>query len=119
MSTEDLERALRRDRMLEPTGEFTARVMRAVKAEADAREGLAFPWRRLVAGLAACAAIAAAGAIAIEVLGGGRPHPIDVEAIAGALERSGLLPALVWVSVALAGSYFVAWGSMRLAGARR
>ncbi len=119
MSTDDLERALRGDRRLAPSASFTARVMRAVEAEATAHVGLAFPWRRLLAGLTASVAITAAGVIAIEIRGGGGPPPIDFRAMVGELGQSGLLPALVGVPIALAGCYFVTWGSMRLAGFRR
>ncbi len=119
MSTDELGEVLRGERRLTPSADFASRVMRAIEAEATAREGLAFPWRRLVVGLVACAATAVAGAIAIEVRGEGGPPSIDLEATIGDLQRSGMFPALVWMSVALAGCYFVTWVSMRLAGSRR
>jgi hypothetical protein len=76
--------------------------MRAVRLRVDEHEALAFPWRRLVPGLALCAAIIAVG------LGAGSP-PVRAE---------GLLAA-TWIPSVLAGSYALVWWSLRLAGFRR
>ena len=50
---DDLDRLLAREDAREPSGGFSARVMGAVRREAATPPPLRFPWRRLVAGLAA------------------------------------------------------------------
>jgi hypothetical protein len=56
-----IERVLRQDETLEPSGGFSLRVMAAVRQEAALPPPIAFPWRRLLAGISACAALTATG----------------------------------------------------------
>src|SRR5262245_10682427 len=50
-----IDRELLADHDTGPSPEFAARVMSAVRREAARPPQLAFPWRRLVLGIAACA----------------------------------------------------------------
>ncbi len=56
-----IERVLRQDEPVEPSSTFSLRVMAAVRQEAALPPPIAFPWRRLLAGLAACALLTSAG----------------------------------------------------------
>jgi len=119
MNPKDIERALRGEPELTPSIDFAARVMRGVWREAETRQAIPFPWKRLLLGLAACAALTSAGGSVLWLRGEALPPVMDSQAIAAAAERSGLLPALTWVPTVLAISYGLAWGSLRLSRLRR
>jgi hypothetical protein len=105
MKQEEIERALRTEKTVTPSPDFAHRVMRAVRAEADANRGLEFPWRWLAAGLAACAALIAAG-----VMTGARGVELDALSLSPAAIQATML-----VPVSLAVSFLLVWWSRRLA----
>lgn len=117
MRPDEIDRALREDRTLTPSPGFSGTVMRAVRQQAETREGLEFPWLRLAAGLATCAGLTVCGVVIM--LAGSGPPPVDTAALISTLERSALAPAMAWASTALVGSYLLGWWSLRLAGHRR
>jgi hypothetical protein len=84
MNPEDIERALRGEPELAPSTDFTARVMRGVWREAETRQAIPFPWKRLLSGLAACAALTLAGVTALWLRGEALPPIVDSQAIAAA-----------------------------------
>jgi hypothetical protein len=112
MNANEIDRALREDRAITPSPDFAARVMVAVRRQAVEHEGLAFPWRRLLPGLAACTAIAVAGMI------WGAPPAIP-EAVTRVMENAAVVHAATWVPMSLLGSWMLVWTSLRLAGHRR
>ena len=57
MKHDQLDDLLSREDSLEPSSGFAARVMASVTAQAAAPPPLAYPWRRLVPGLAALALV--------------------------------------------------------------
>jgi hypothetical protein len=105
MKTEDIDQSLRMEARIEPSPAFAARVMVAVREAAEDRAALGFPWKRLLPGLVAAAAIAVAGLWWIE--------PIDLQGLTPLVETSALSQAMVWIPSALAGSFALVWWSMR------
>lgn len=102
MKPTEIENAMRAQKTIAPSADFTDRVMRAVRAEADAHSGLEFPWRWLVAGLAACIAL-----IVVGVLTGARG--LDLGAAS-----TGAMQAVVLAPLSAAGSLALVWWSRRL-----
>jgi hypothetical protein len=62
MTTDDLQRILSSEELIEPSSGFASSVMDAVHRETTQSPPLPFPWIRFAAGLIACGASAAAGA---------------------------------------------------------
>jgi hypothetical protein len=58
---DELDRILASDEAIQPSSGFAREVMDAVRSEADEPPPLPFPWLRLAAGLAVCAALAGLG----------------------------------------------------------
>ena len=108
MSSDDIDRLLREDRNIEPSPYFAGNVMRAVRRSVDDRAAIAFPWKRLVPGLAVCVAAIVAGAI------GGAPG-IPPEVASRAAENLARFQVVTWVPAAIAGTYLLVWWSMRVA----
>lgn len=116
MKLDEIERALREDRAITPSSDFSQRVMRAVRSQAEEREGIGFPWLRLASGLATCAGLTVVGLVIMPA--GSGPPSIDAETLISTVERSAWAPAVAWTSTALLGSYLLTWGSLRLTGVK-
>jgi hypothetical protein len=111
-----IEQILRREEPLDPSPGFSLRVMAALRQEAALPPPIAFPWRPLLTGLAACALLTAAGGAALLRSAahfplpalpapGLRLPPLDPSfLLAGGL---GLLGPLGWAAAALAGTYLL------------
>jgi hypothetical protein len=112
MNANEIDRALREDRVIEPSPDFAVRVMAAVRRQASEHEALAFPWRHLLPGLVACAAVAAAGVI------WGTPPAIP-EVMMRVLEDAAVVRFATWIPMSLLGTWMLVWSSLRLAGHRR
>ena len=63
MSHDEIERALRDDETVTPSSDFSARVMRAVRQEAEDLGAIRFPWSRALPGLILCVLALAAGLV--------------------------------------------------------
>jgi hypothetical protein len=108
-----IERALRQEERIEPSSDFSLQVMAAVRQEAALPPPIAFPWRRALPGIAACAVLIAAGGVMLlrsaAQLRLAPPPPAWFHL--PALEPSALLTseagALVLTVAALAGSYLL------------
>jgi hypothetical protein len=59
----EIDRILSSEAQGGPSGEFTDRVMRAVRREARAPAPIRFPWRRLAAAVVACGALGFAACV--------------------------------------------------------
>ncbi len=117
MNGDPVDRALLGERRIEPSADFAARVMLAVRAEADRGGGIEFPWSRLAPGLAACAVLTVLGVVAVSLRG--TPAPDLAGTMTSPLESAGLAAASAWVSTILSGTYALVWGARRVAGSRR
>ena len=117
MKADLVDRALLEERRIEPSADFAARVMLAVRLQADQRSALAFPWSRLVPGLAACAVLTVLGVVALWLRGS--PSPDLVGTMNLDVRSAGLAAASAWISMVLSGVYALVWGAKRLAGTRR
>ena len=93
---------------IHPSADFSWRVMRAVRHEADHQAAIPFPWRRLAASLVVSAGLTLAAVLL------GDPLPAPAPATAGSLEP--LAAPLAWLTAALVASLGVGWWSLRLAG---
>jgi hypothetical protein len=112
MNTNEIDRALRQDEMIEPSPIFASRVMGAVRRQVSDQEALAFPWSRLLPGLGACAAVTVAAFL--------YTPPLAIPAaVTEALRDPVLLQAATWVPTLLIGTWLLVWGSLRLSGYRR
>jgi len=112
MNANEIDRALREDHVITPSPDFAARVMVAVRRQAGEREALAFPWRRLFPGLAACTVAAVVGVI------WGTPSEIP-SAVTRIMQDTAAIQAFTWIPMSLLGSWMLVWTSLRLAGHRR
>jgi len=112
MNANEIDRALRGDRTIAPSPEFASRVMGAVRRQVGEREALPFPWRRLVPGLLASAAVTIAALLFL-------PPPTIPESVASLLRDQAVAQSLTWVPVGIVGTWALIWSSMRLAGYRR
>jgi hypothetical protein len=112
VKSNEIERALRDDPGMQPSLEFASRVMCAVRRQAGEQEALAFPWARLLTGLAA-AALVTVVALALA------PPPQLPDSTVRALNDPRLVQASIWVPTSLVGLWMLVRGSLRLAGYRR
>ena len=120
MSHDEIDRALREDEMIEPSSDFTARVMRAVHKEVEDLGAIRFPWSRTVPGLVVCVVGLIAGAfVAPPAADPGWFDPRVVEsAITKALEV--VPPQIIVAALApLLGSWIVVRLTMRFCGCQR
>jgi hypothetical protein len=107
----EIERILRVEEVVEPSAGFARQVMVAVHREASTPAPLAFPWRRLLAGIAGCGALIGAGAIAISRTGAEAllpTLPVPGPALAAAASGFG------WTLAALAGTWLLTWFARHL-----
>ena len=101
MIATEIDRILQEEPPIEASSRLSVRVMQSVRQEVSDREAIQFPWRWLVPGLVASAAIVL-GAIVV-----GSPEVPARPATA----VSAFVPA---ISLAVAGSLVLAWWSARL-----
>ena len=106
-SIESILRAMDPD--LLPSPGFTRRVMESVRREAARPAPIPFPWRRLLAGVAASGALIAAGGAALS----GSVAEVRLSALAASRVAT-MAGALGWALAALGGSYLVTWLARRL-----
>ncbi len=108
MTDDPIDRAMTSETPIEPSPDFTARVMRAVRREAEKNEGLPFPWR--LAAVPAAVATAALVVAAWSSPGG----PAAAEAATRSV--TSLLRSPVALSFGLVGAALTAaWATARLA----
>jgi hypothetical protein len=112
MSVNEIERALRDEPQIEPSSDFCARVMVAVRQETHEREALAFPWSRLIPGLVACAVVVVAALFT-------GPAPSAPESLVTVLDDPVAAQVLNILTSSLVGTWMLVWISMRFAGANR
>lgn len=102
---DETDRILSEDEAIQPSLGFSARVMRAVRDEAEQTKPLAFPWRRLLPGLCVCAVLILAAAV------GWVPEP------ASSLSDPALptlaIEGVSWVAATLLGSGWLVWWVLR------
>jgi hypothetical protein len=101
--TDDLDRILASDDSLEPSSGFGSGVMDAVRRQAAEPPPIPFPWARFALGLAACVALAAAGA---DLLARAEPVLSAVAATLAPLTTAG--PELAYSAIAVIGSLALA-----------
>jgi hypothetical protein len=107
----EIERALSDDPGVRPSPEFAARVMCAVRRQAGETEALAFPWARLLTGLAAAAAATAVALIFAP--------PLELSgSTVRALNDPRTVQAATWLPASLVGAWLLVRASLRLAGYR-
>lgn len=111
MRPRDIDRALREERIIEPSSDFSSRVMASVRQASAEGRALPFPWRRLAGGLAAAAAAAIAVLIAERL---GLEAPVAAAEVAVEAARR-LAPAGAWLSATLATTYALISWSLHLA----
>jgi len=112
MEHDDLDRALSRGEDIVPSSGFVATVMGAVRSEAAAPPQIPFPWKRALAGLAACTLALVSFLIAALMQTGGQAGS---SVLAAALESARAAGA-GWIALALLVSLVSVTLSMRLAG---
>jgi hypothetical protein len=112
MNPNEIDRALREDRGIAPSPAFAARVMGAVRRQADDREAIAFPWLRMLPGLVASLVIVVATVILA-------PPPEIPRSVVQVLENPAFVQAATWVPMGLLGTWLATWLSVRLAGYSR
>jgi hypothetical protein len=112
MNANQIEDALRGDPKIRPSAEFASRVMGAVRREAQGRQGIEFPWRRMLPGMVACCLLTVVALVLIE------PQPLS-EATAMKLRDPKLMQAVTWVPTYVLGTWVMIWTALRVAGFRR
>jgi len=116
----DIEHILSSDPIIEPSAEFTSRVMGQVRQEATAPQPIEFPWRRFLPGVITCAALILIvfGLMVANFDPAAVPlEPAPRAAPAFDVAMLGQAPAIA--ALALVGSLLVAWLAMRLAALPR
>ena len=100
-----IEQALMDDPAIEPSRQFTYRVMRSVREEVSLREAIAFPWRTLGVGVGLSVAVGLVWVV----------WPIPAATTVSLTDTlSGVVLAVQWGTVTLAGTLAVTWWSSRL-----
>jgi hypothetical protein len=112
MSDNEIDRALGNDPPIEPSSDFSARVMVAVRQQVREREALAFPWSRLIPGLVACTVLVVVGLIV-------DPTPSVPASLLSILEEQVMVHTLTWITASLVGTWALVWMSLRFAGRGR
>lgn len=108
----EIERILRAEELVEPSPWFSRRVMESVRREATAAPApIEFPWRRWLAGIAACGALIAAGAAALSSSAG---EPRLPALALGDPALAAVASGLGWTLAALAGTYLLTWLARQL-----
>ena len=107
MTHDPIDQTLGNEPEITPSADFSWRVMRSVRREADQEAALPFPWKRLAASLAVSAALTLAAMLLADP-----PAPVST----GPPEQ--MVSALVWLTTALVAALGVAWWSLRLAARR-
>ena len=115
MKPDDLDRVLSESREIRPSESFTGSVMTAVRREAEAPPPLAFPWKRALPGLAACATLTAVGVVMVLIAGPSEPAAAEWIGAGLAALRSA---EVQWIAGSLLLSLLSFRGSMRLVGYR-
>ena len=105
MPDDEIESALAGPAAFEPGPHFVERVMDALRRAEDEPAPLAFPWRRLAAGIGAMLACGPGAALAAGAAG-----PAAAEAARGGLGTAGIV---LWTLFALAVCWLVGVASQR------
>lgn len=116
MKPDEIDRILRADETIVPSGDFPARVMRAVRREAGELEAIEFPWLRLLPGLAGCFLVLIVGSIVA------RPPEVEPAEVVAALAAAAEKIPLELIATAMApflASWLLVRFSLRLAGYER
>jgi hypothetical protein len=113
MAHDELDRWLADGEEIVPSSGFAASVMDAVRVDAEAREALPFPWRRMLPGAAAL--VAAMLATVVSAVAFGASSASDV-VVRPALQWAPLLarPDLGWIVVAVVVTAVLPFASLRL-----
>jgi hypothetical protein len=114
MEHDDLDRVLSGEEDIVPSSGFVASVMDAVRREAEAPPQIPFPWKRALAGLAACTLALVSFVIVALMQTGGQA---ESSVLAAALESARAAGA-GWIALALLLSLVSVRLSMRLTGGR-
>jgi hypothetical protein len=121
MEQDELDHVLSRVEDIVPSSGFVAAVMDAVRGEAAAPPQIPFPWKRALAGLAACTLALVSFLIAALMQAGGQaasyPAPASSSVLVTAFESARAAGA-GWIALALVLSLASVMLSMRLAGRR-
>jgi hypothetical protein len=120
MSHDEIDRALREDETIEPSSDFTARVMRAVHEEVEDLGAIRFPWSRMVPGLVVCVL----GLIATVFVAPPPAEPglLDPRVVESALDKVfEVLPAQIMIAALapLLGSWILVRLALRVCGYQR
>jgi len=113
MRPDDIERALREDDAILPSPGFAARVMRAVREEAEDLGAIRFPWMRIIPGLVVCVA-----AIVVGLVSGKPAFDSGLVEASSAVSRAISSTAVVATLAPLLGSWILVRFALRLAGYR-
>jgi len=117
MKHEPIDRILGEDPALTPSSGFADSVMDAVRREAAGPEPLAFPWRRVVPGLAVC--LLAIVAIAVAAVTGPSGAENESAPLTALLERTLLAQSTLLLAGTLLGSWMVVRMTLMLSGFER
>jgi len=115
MKFDEIDRILREDDTIQPSSDFAAHTMRAVRHEAENLGAIRFPWMRVVPGIVVCVLAVVAGLIV------GVP-PVDLKAfdeLVGKAVQSVPMEALAATLIPLAASWALVRVSLRFAGYER
>jgi hypothetical protein len=102
---------LRTEEVVQPSPAFSRQVMASVHREALTPAPLAFPWRRLAAGIAGCGALIVAGAI---VIPRAAVEPRLPPLLAPDPRLAAAASGLGWALAALAGTWLLIWFARQL-----
>jgi hypothetical protein len=114
MEHDDLDRVLSGEENIVASSGFVAAVMNAVRSEAAAPPQIPFPWKRALAGLAACTLALVSFLIAALMRPGGQAVPSGLATVLEPARAAGA----GWIALALVLSLASVMLSMRLAGRR-
>jgi hypothetical protein len=121
--TNEIDRILSQEEIVRPSNDFTARVMRRVRAEAAAPEPIEFPWRRFLPGMLTSLSLVLGTFMVLGWVNSGTSEPAaNGEGAARATELLNSLgtamstpvgSGLLWAAGALILSGSLAWWAMR------
>jgi hypothetical protein len=114
MEQDELDRVLSRGEDVVPSSGFVATVMGAVRSEAAAPPQIPFPWKRALAGLAACTLALASFVTVTLMQAGGRAG----SSVLATVFESARAAGADWIALALLLSLVSVILSKRLAGSR-
>jgi hypothetical protein len=119
----DIDRILREEEIVSPSSDFTARVMRKVRTEAEAPAPIEFPWRRFLPGALTSLSLVLATFMVLGWMNAGNApdpasaapamRPAETLATIESALSTPLATGLLWAAGALLLSGSLAWWAQR------